>query len=200
MRNDTSNTNASPSRARHRRWVPPAVVAFTLAWAVLAVAVNRALPNREPVPPGDAVEVGGAVVTDLEGWTLDTAASDLAQQIVLDKGDQVLLISYHGFGREASGDDAWQGFEHLLSASTAREGGIALGDREPLQVEGATQGEWSGLHVADRAGAAFVVTADDGLEAVEGTVLGPLQSSNTDIDAALAVVQSVEFLSNMEAS
>ena len=120
---------------------------------------------------------------------------------MLERGDLTLLISYHGFGRKASADAAWQGFERLLDVSAAHEGGASLGDRETFQVSGAAQAEWSDLQVANRAaGGAFVVTADDGLEAVEGTVLGPLNTSNADLDAARSVVQSVEFSSSLEAS
>lgn len=185
---------------RRRLWVPLGVVAFTLVWVIIAFAVSRDLPDQERLPSRAAVEVGGAEVTDLDGWTLNTAASDLAQQIVLERGDETLQISYHDFGQEASADAAWQGFERLLDASASHEGGASFGGREPFQVSGAAQAEWSDLQVANRSGGAFVVTADDGLEAVEGTVLGPLHTSHADVDAALTVVQSVEFLSSLEAS
>jgi hypothetical protein len=184
---------------RPRLWVPLAVVAFTLVWVIVAVAAGRALPGQEPLSSGAAVEVGGAEVTDLDGWTLHTADSDLAQQIVLERGDQVLLLSYHHFGRKASDDAAWDGFERVLGVSAGRDGGARFGDRESFPVAGA-HAEWSDLQVADRSGGAFVVTADDGREAVEGTVLGPSHTASADRDAALAVVQSVQFFSNMEAS
>jgi hypothetical protein len=178
---------------RQRLWVPLAIAVFTLVWVILAVAVGRSLPHEAQLPSGAAVEVGGAAVTDLDGWTLDTAASDLAQQLVLQRGDLTLMISYHGFGEKASADEAWQGFERVLDASAAHDGGASLGDPAAFQVSAAAQAEWGDLQVANRAGGAFVVTADDGLRAVEGTVLGPLNTSQSDLDAARAVVGSVEF-------
>lgn len=184
---------------RRRLWVPVAIALFTLVWVIVAAVVSRALPGGEQLPPGTAVQVGGAEVTGLDGWTLDARATDLAQQLVLDKGDVTLVISYRGFGEHASVDQAWQGFERLLDVEAARDGGAMIGAPAAFQVAGSAGAEWSDLTVANRAGGAFVVTADDGLRAVEGTVLGPLSSSSADFDAARAVVQSVEF-ANMEAS
>jgi hypothetical protein len=185
---------------RRRLWVPLAIAVFTLVWVIVAAAVSRALPGAEQLPPGAAVEVGGAEVSGLDGWTLDTAGTDLAQQLVLEKGDVTLVLSYRGFGQHASVDEAWQGFERVLDVAAARDGGAMIGDPAAFQVAGAAGAEWGDLQLADRAGGAFVVTADDGLRAVEGTVLAPLHTSSADLDAARAVVQSVEFSTDLEAS
>ena len=64
---------------RRRLWVPLGVVAFTLVWVLVAVAVSRELPDQERLPSGAVVEVGRAEVTDLAGWTLNTAETDPAQ-------------------------------------------------------------------------------------------------------------------------
>jgi hypothetical protein len=186
---------------RRRLWVPLAIAVFTLVWVILAAAVSRALPGAEQLPPGTAVVVGGgAEVSGLDGWTIDTRATDLAQQLVLEKGDVTLVVSYHGFGQRASVDEAWQGFERVLDAATARDGGAVIGEPATFQVAGSAGAEASDLRLGDRVGEAFVVTADDGLRAVEGTVLAPLNTSSADLDAALAVVQSVAFSPDQESS
>ncbi|MQM25099.1 hypothetical protein [Glycomyces albidus] len=181
-----------------RIWVPLVVVGVLFALTAVEGLAAKALPDGEALAAGTVIEFGSArqvAVQVGEGWTLDESASDLRSRLVLVRDDVVMQLSVIVFsaGRPDGVREIWDGMAQTMKIEEYRGTEVALGEPAAFDTKWTSGGLQGSLQVETRVGAVYVLPAEDGAQAVEATVLGPLRPDPAVWDAAIAVVDSVAF-------
>lgn len=181
-----------------RIWVPLVVVGVLFALTAVEGLVGKALPDGEALAAGTVIEFGSerqAAVQVGEGWTLNESASDLHSGLVLARGDVAMRLSAVVFtaGRPDGVREMWDGMAQTMKIEEYRGTDVRLGEPAEFDTKWVSGGLQGSLQVETRVGSAFVLPAEDGEQAVEAQVLGPLHPDPAVWDAAMAVVDSVAF-------
>ncbi len=119
---------------------------LTGGWARLA----RGLPDRQGLPPGTTLTVGNDVQITLAGsnWQLSRADTEKPLRYVLTNTHALLIVNYVEFTLTTTMDEAWVGFDKLLTLGGWDVGSVRLdstgGDGNQGQSTLITHGSYAG--------------------------------------------------------